>query len=101
MVKYVYGFTLIELLVVISILAILGVIGLVVYSNVQSSVQDARRKADINQIARAYEVNYSNGQYQALTGTSFSSGQIPIPPEGGSYFNEIGVGNSGFRVCLL
>ncbi|MBU1000240.1 prepilin-type N-terminal cleavage/methylation domain-containing protein, partial [Patescibacteria group bacterium] len=46
------GFTLVELLVVISIIAILSVIGIVVFTGVQKGARDAKRKADINAIAK-------------------------------------------------
>src|SRR3989344_566141 len=41
------GFTLIELMVVISIIAILSVIGVSVYGNVQKTARDGIRRADI------------------------------------------------------
>lgn len=50
------GFTLIELLVVISIIAILSVIGMAVFSSVQKSARDARRRMDIEAIAKAFEM---------------------------------------------
>lgn len=49
------GFSLIELLVTISIIAILGTIGISVYSAAQQSARDGKRKSDINQIAKAIE----------------------------------------------
>ncbi len=50
------GFTLIELLVVISIISILSVVGLVVYSGVQSKARDSIRKGDLNALATALEL---------------------------------------------
>lgn len=49
------GFTLIELLVAISILAILAVIGVSIFAGAQRNARDGKRKADIDQIARAIE----------------------------------------------
>lgn len=77
------GFTLVELLVVISIIAVLSVIGLTIFGDVQKKNRDARRKADINSIADAMEANYGKttaGQYNGLVTTMFSSGEIPTDP---------------------
>lgn len=77
------GFTLVELLVVIAILAILATIGITVFGNVQKNARDARRKADIDAIAQAMEVNYGKttvGYYDALAGTMLSSGSVPLDP---------------------
>lgn len=77
------GFTLVELLVVISIIAILSVIGLTIFGDVQKKNRDARRKADINSIADAMEANYGKttaGQYDPLAVAWFSSGEIPTDP---------------------
>ena len=78
------GFTLVELLVVVSIIAVLSVIGITVFGNVQRGARDARRKADIDSIAKAMEAIYNTatclGTYCALSGTFFASGQIPIDP---------------------
>lgn len=93
------GFTLVELLVVIVILSILGIAGVTIFSSVTKNAQDARKKSDIESIAKAYETNYNPlSGYQALSGDQFGDGVIPTPPEGGSYFNELQP-NGGFRVC--
>lgn len=52
------GFTLIELMVVVAIIAILMVIGLILYFNAQKNARDASRKADINAIGAAMEAHY-------------------------------------------
>jgi len=68
------GFTLVELLVVISIIAILSVIGITVFSGVQKSTRDARRKADLHAISLALEqYKVKNGTYPQTGGGSFNS----------------------------
>lgn len=86
------GFTLVELLVVVAIIAVLSVIGLTTFTSVQASSRDARRKEDVDAIAKALEVNYNNTSCQASTvspycvvsaanaSTLFSSSAIPANP---------------------
>lgn len=97
------GFTLIELMVVISIIAVLSVIGITVYSGVQKSTRDAKRRADLHAIQLALEqYKLVNGNYPSpetsstyrgwaasdLTpttyipnlGSSFSDGKLPVDP---------------------
>ncbi len=77
------GFTLVELLVVISIIAILSVIGITVFSGVQKSARDARRRADIDSITKALEVNIDPaGKYGPLKDEFFASGKMPSDPIG-------------------
>lgn len=58
------GFTLIELLVVISIIGILAAIGLASYTSVQQKARDAKRRGDMEAIAKAQEQYFSeNGKY--------------------------------------
>lgn len=92
------GFTLVELLVVISILAILSVMGIAAYSGVVANSRDSRKKADVDAIANAFEVNYdkANQKYVALAPNHFSNGKIPTPPEGGSYTCVKGPDSSSF-----
>ncbi len=74
-----FGFTLIELLVVVAILAILSVIGVTVYSNVQVNARDARRRSDIDAIVKALEVNknQNTGKYQQLSNSNFQQQLVP------------------------
>lgn len=71
------GFTLVELLVVIAVIAILAVIGLTVFSGIQRNARDSRRKADINAIAKALEVNKGTATYIGLQNSQFAGGIIP------------------------
>ena len=78
------GFTLIELLVVISIIAILSVGGVTVFTGTQKNSRDARRKADIDSISNALEANFTSGSatpYAALAGTMFGGGTVPADPQ--------------------
>lgn len=52
------GFTLVELLVVITIIAVLSVVGITVYGNIQTRARDARRTVEIDSVAKAMEINY-------------------------------------------
>lgn len=77
------GFTLVELLVVVAIIAVLSIIGITIFGNVQKNARDSRRKADIDSIAQAMEANFGKttaGQYDALKNTFFSSGYVPTDP---------------------
>lgn len=73
------GFTLVELLVVITIIAILSVVGLTIFSGVQRNARDTRRRSDIDAIAKALEVNkVPNTQtYAVLANAQFAGGVIP------------------------
>lgn len=77
------GFTLVELMVAITIIAILSVVGVTVYTGVQKSARDAKRRADIDAIATALETNKQPGttNYSALLPSHFASGQKPIDPK--------------------
>lgn len=54
------GFTLIELLVVISIIGVLAAVVLVSLNSARAKGRDARRMADMHQIANALSLYYSN-----------------------------------------
>lgn len=105
------GFTLVELLVVITIIALLSTIGFVSFTSAQTQAKNAKRRADIDAIAKAYESNAStnaggNSVYVALANGQFASGAIPTPPEGGNYTCVSGpsggcstASTSTFKVC--
>lgn len=100
------GFTLVELLIVVAIVAILSVIGVTVYTGIQKNARNSAKKADIDAIAKAYEVKYdSSGNYIALTDTDFASGKIPTPDgtTNTSYFvagpNVLGGSNKNYILC--
>lgn len=78
------GFTLVELMVVITIIAILSVIGVTVFSGVQKNARDTVRRGDINALATALELNYSNSTYTFPNGSAFGSGSVPKDPLDGS-----------------
>jgi len=50
------GFTILELLIVIGIISLLVTFGTGIYSSAQRSSRDAKRKADLEQIAAALEL---------------------------------------------
>ena len=69
------GFTLIELLIVISIIAVLSVMGMIIYGTVLKNGRDAKRQTDLRTIQSALE------QYRA------DKGYYPASPLGGSINN--------------
>lgn len=103
------GFTLVELLVVISIIALLSVVGLVVFTNVQKNARDARRNADVEAISTALEAHYGDtgcgataNSYCAVETTWFAGGGgIPQDPQGGVYQGVDAVvdGATTYKIC--
>lgn len=61
------GFTMIEVMVVVTILGLLLATGVVAFSNAQRNARDAKRRADVDAIAKAYE------QYYALNANMYGS----------------------------
>lgn len=81
------GFTLVELLVVIAIIAILATIGLTVFSGVQKNARDARRRGEIDAIAKALEANktINAATYNVLANNQFQSGAVPVDTTAAKY----------------
>lgn len=92
------GFTLIELLVVVAIIAILSMVGMAAYGNVQKNARDAKRRGDIHTIRNALDAYYmDNKSYPATNklsndvdpdvwtdavggSTYYASGKAPVDP---------------------
>lgn len=76
------GFTLVELLVVVSIIAILSVIGIAIFTNTQVDARDAKRKGDLDALAQALEASYgkdtTNPQTYKLDSANFNNNKIPV-----------------------
>ena len=104
--KHIYaGFTMIELLIVIAILAILTVIGINSFGSSQLKSRDARRKADLQNIAKGLEAYYNDhGEYPVSTGNTGIAGQVwgnPFldvdTPDGALYMNVLPADPSGYN----
>ncbi len=123
--SYRLGFTLIELMVVVGILGILMAAGIVAFSGAQRVARDAKRRADVDAIAKAYEQLYADignmfgaaNNSQSVPWTSgynllfpyFTSSQLPVDPMNtGSYAYWIhslprgyaGTVNPSARFCI-
>ncbi len=84
------GFTLVELMVVISIIAILSMIGLTMYSSAQKSSRDGKRRADIQAIQTALEqYRTDHGAYPAGGWDCSAAGTTWIPGLSGYFSNGI------------
>lgn len=82
------GFSLIELLVVVAIIGFLSAIGMAVYADVQARSRDAKRKADIDSLAKVLEIHKTDdNNYVPLKVSWFgSSAGLPLKdPQGKLY----------------
>ncbi len=98
------GFTLIELMIVITIIAVLSVIGVTVYTGVQKNARDARRKGDVDSIANALEAHYNpaaaaTAVYPVLDKTWFAAGAIPTDPDVANPYTLPSAAAGSFVVC--
>ena len=105
------GFTLVELMVVISIIAILSVIAIAVYSNSQKGARDAKRRADIDSLSSSLEQHYNETSAQYCTGSSsgtycapldswFTNGAIPTDPSTGAQYSGLPAdGGATYTIC--
>jgi prepilin-type N-terminal cleavage/methylation domain-containing protein len=57
------GFTLVEILVAVSIVGVIALIGLPVYTNLQKSARDAKRIVDLHEIQTALEQNFATSHF--------------------------------------
>ena len=94
------GFTLTEILVVVVIIVILLLVVVALFIKSIQNARDARRRADIVSIAKAYEVAFRDGLYYELTGAQFSSNVIPRDEwRNADYYGLITGTAPAFRVC--
>ncbi|MBU6447455.1 type II secretion system GspH family protein [Patescibacteria group bacterium] len=75
------GFTLIELLVVIAIIALLASVIMLSLSNARQKARDAKRVADVKQMASAFELYFSkNNTYPASIAALVADGDTGVAP---------------------
>ena len=74
------GFTLIELMVSLTVVSILSVIGVTVFGNAQANARDGKRKAEVETIAKAMELNY--GKYKASSYSALCQIDNAVPTVG-------------------
>ncbi len=98
------GFTLIELLVAVGIIAILSVVAVAFFGSASTKARDAKRRSDVDAIAKAYELVYDGNEYRALAAPDFTTvGGVPKDPktsaEYGGASRGLAADRKSFRVC--
>ncbi|MBW7955946.1 prepilin-type N-terminal cleavage/methylation domain-containing protein [Patescibacteria group bacterium] len=98
------GFTLIELMVVVAIIGVLMAAGIIAFSNAQVTARDAKRKADIDAISKAFEQYYAdhNGLYPPTTGSFvsyFPTNTRPRDPRFGIEYSYVIVSPTDYCIC--
>lgn len=90
------GFTLIELLVVITIIGILGAIGLNTFPQAQKQAKDQTRKSDINQYRTTIEAyaNAHDGFYPGGAQNGIVATQLCTISDWANFANECPIGPS-------
>ena len=102
------GFTLIEVMVVVAVIGVMMAAGIVAFTQAQKKSRDAKRRADVDVLAKAYEfAHLQNGDMYGSSNDStqsywtnpavhgplkayFPSGELPLDPINGSgYFYHI------------
>lgn len=72
--EYQRGFSLVELLVVATVMAVLSVVGVVSYTNLNKKSRDSKRNSDMEQLRSALEMfRADNGFYPAVNTTGFGT----------------------------
>ena len=73
------GFTLIELLVTIAIIAIISVVAVALFGNIQADARDGKRRAELESLANALEVNKTSGggAYNPILTSQLGGGVFP------------------------
>jgi prepilin-type N-terminal cleavage/methylation domain-containing protein len=95
------GFTLIELLVTIAIIAIISVVAVALFGNIQANARDGKRKAELESIANTLEVNKIDSGYQRILYSQFGGNKMPGQTNTGtSSTYRIAADPSGLPYCI-
>jgi prepilin-type N-terminal cleavage/methylation domain-containing protein len=96
------GFTLVELIVAVTIVAIVTTVGITNYSTSSKSSQDTTKKAEVDAIAKSYELNFDSSTrlYRAYVASDFSSGSMPTG-DGITGIIPTGTTAGSFNLCAV